>query len=212
MAAFVIVLGLGFAIHWQATGISDNVFGTAAALAIAGIAFAIYYVLNPSQFSLPQSFRRRMRGTAQTNAAVLEHQRRIAELTADPAKQKYAALVERGEQWTDDQILYNENPEMVATCAHLQTIEYAMRLAGFKVRLDPLRPSVAASVSANCRIHEADLKLRFAPAEPVQYREYFIPERSAMDNPTADILCSECKSTIRVVHPAEARQDTPGFP
>ena len=184
MAAFAIVLGLGFAIHWQAAGISDNVFGAAAALAIAGISFAIYYLLNPSQFSLPRSLHRllhrKIRGTSQPIAA---------------------APLERREQWTDDQILYNENPRMVATCPHLQTIAYAMLLAGFKLRLDPLRPSPAASVSANCRIHEADLKLRFALPEPVQYREYFMPERAATDNPTADLFCSECKSTIRVVHP-----------
>jgi hypothetical protein len=211
-AAFIIVLGLGFAIHWKAAGVSDRVFGTVAALAIAGFSFLILYLLSPSLFSTPTYFRRRIHGNVSSSAIALDHKRRIAELAADPVKRKYAALMERGEWWTDDQILYDENLTMVATCAHLQTIEYAMRLAGLKVRLNLLIPSVPASVTTYCRINEEELKRRFLPAESIHYREYFQPERSEWDNPTADLLCTECRSRIFVVHPREAREDTPWFP
>jgi len=204
--AFAAVLSLGSYLRQRVPSLSDNAFGTIAGLAIVILVVAITWLLNPSLFSLPLLARRG------THPAVTEHQRRIAELAADPVKRKYAALVERGEWWTDDQILYNETPSMVATCAHLQAIEYAMRLAGLKVRMNPLLPSVPASVTVDCRINEPEFKRRYVPAESVHYREYFQPERSQWDNPTADILCSECRSRIQVVHPSEAGEGTPWFP
>src|ERR1700730_2474129 len=60
---------------------------------------------------------------------------RIAQLLADPAKAKYAPLVERGQEWSDEQIAYNEDPNLTGTCPHLQPTEHAMRMAGIVPRL-----------------------------------------------------------------------------
>lgn len=60
--------------------------------------------------------------------------RHRSERAADPAKRKYIPLVEWGEQWSGEQTAYYEDRNLTATCAHLQPIERAMRLAGIEIR------------------------------------------------------------------------------
>jgi hypothetical protein len=47
----------------------------------------------------------------------------------------------------------------------------------------------------------------------VSYREYFESERdNAEDFPMAKIFCDQCPSAISVIHPWEAKPETPWFP
>jgi hypothetical protein len=48
---------------------------------------------------------------------------------------KYVDLVERGEEWSDEQIACHEDANATATCSHLQSIEHAVRLADVEPKL-----------------------------------------------------------------------------
>jgi hypothetical protein len=135
------------------------------------------------------------------NAAYREARRlRVAELAADPARARYAPLVERGEEWTEDDIVYDENQESVLTCVHLQSVERAMRRAGIR-----LRRAARGEVLAKCRVDAVALQHSFAIlAPPVRYAEFFQPERHEHDNPAAHLICDEHLSMIHLVHPEEA--------
>jgi hypothetical protein len=139
---------------------------------------------------------------------------RIAELAADPARRKYAVLMERGGWWTDEQIVYHENPDTTATCPHLQPIEHAMRLAGIELRrlAEPWNPVPLAKVRADCCINEPALKQRFPFHESVRYTTGYQPERHPEDNPWAELACATCTSTIELVHPEWPRPTTKWFP
>lgn len=141
---------------------------------------------------------------------------RVAELLADPAKHKYAALVERGEQWYDEQIAYFEDPDRTATCPHLRPIEHAMRLAGVapKVIVKRWLPNYGRSmnIKADCCINEPELRRQFAVAESVHYQEGYSPERHPQDNPWAKLSCSLCDSYMDLVHSEWPRKDTRWFP
>ena len=100
-----------------------------------------------------------------------------------------------------------EEPTRTATCVHLQAIERTMRVAGIRVKR-----WTESYVDANCRIQPEELKRSF-PEAPVSYREYFESERAGtQDFPMARIFCDQCRSAICVIHPLEAKQETPWFP
>jgi len=141
---------------------------------------------------------------------------RIAELSADPAKRKYAVLMERGCYWSDSQIAYEENPELTATCPHLETIERDIRRSGIRTHLftESWEKSFAPlpHIQAACRIFGVELLRRYALAGSVDYREGYQPERHESDNPWAQLACQACQSRIDLVHPEWPREDTRWFP
>ena len=132
--------------------------------------------------------------------------RRLAELRADPVKQKYIERVERGEYWSDEQIEYAEDRSRLATCAHLQPIEAAMRAAGIETRLTNL------CLVAPCRVDGKALGEQFALPETVRYTEMHVYDRSIHDPPVAFIQCDTCRLYIDVIHPSHATPDTIWFP
>jgi hypothetical protein len=215
--AFALIIWLGFWIHQNTSAVPDTVFGVAAALAIVGIAWAFIF-LAPRLHS-PQARARLFRAKPKRlikadiervrKEAAEIRQRRIAELQADPLRSKYAALIERGEQWSDEQIEYHENPRLVVTCAHLETIESAIRGAGIPVRR--WHPP-GKGVSADCCVREEELARRFAWAPCVHYGVRYNPDRSEFDNPVGEIRCVVCGSVIQVIHASEARENTRWFP
>jgi hypothetical protein len=142
------------------------------------------------------------------------HRRRIAELKADPdpARRKYAKLVERGGQWSDAQIAYNDDPERTGTCPHLAPLELAMRRAGIRthLRIFSWKDDVTRllQVRADCCVNAAALNL----APPVSYQEGYQPERHPEDNPWAKLSCDECRSSIELTHSEWSRGTLPWFP
>jgi len=234
--AFAIVLPLGYHIQRGHYGIPDSVLGFVGGLIVAviavGILFATRRIWRPSpnpghedqiwrlsDYSAHTGGRiRRRKGEESGQADYNERQRlRIAELAADPAKRKYALWMERGGgYWSDDQIAYNENPNLTATCVHLQPIEHAMRAAGIMTRLltgtwdqnfAPL-----PKVRAHCRINEPELKHCFTLPASVRYEEKYEPERYETDNPWAQLSCVACQSAIKLVHPEWPNALTKWFP
>jgi hypothetical protein len=133
--------------------------------------------------------------------------KRIAELSADPAKLKYIPLVERGEEWSDEQIAYHEDRTLLVTCQHLRPIEGGMRRTATK-----MRRIGSTAVSADCRIDQVAIGRVYHLQPPAYYSEYYQGDRSATDFPTAILTCKDCRSFIRVLHPDEAKRDTPAFP
>lgn len=217
-AAFLSVLPLGYFIHQQYPTIPDRVLGAAAGIALAGTAGVALWLLLGGKLPKgrsPGPSRLRVNNRTMTEREMLR-QRRVAELMADPARRKYAALVEQGQQWTDEQIAYNENPQLLATCPHLQPIEYAMRLAGIVPRLRAESWSVNAApvhkIDADCCINEPELNRQFPLPPSVHYTQGYYPERHPLDNPWAQLTCSECDSNIELVHPEWPRTTTQWFP
>ncbi len=189
--AFAIVLWFGFRVHDRVGAVPDLLFGSIAALAIAGIAGAVYCWI---QRIVPW----RPRGRS---------------VSYRPS----AAWLEGRAQLDRDQAAYDADPNAAASCIHLQPVERAMRAAGVRVKLaggSPYTPRVEAA----CRVNEAELRRVFALPAWIEYREMYQPERSERDNPRADIICTKCLHSDRpsidilTLHPDECRADTPWFP
>lgn len=147
---------------------------------------------------------------AQANYERYKEARRLraAELAADPARAKYASLVERGEIWSDEDIAYSETPSTTNTCSHLQAIERAMRNAGVSIRRYG-----ESSVLTKCRIDLAALQRDFGTVPPVRYAEFYAGERTEHEHPTAFLICDDHKSMIHTLHPEEpGAQKAPWFP
>jgi len=240
--AFFIVLKYGFRVRAMVPDISDGVFGTMAALTLFGIAFGFARLVlgrklwqmetvirsvpgpgapnaGPPKPLDPQRAKaiQKLKDDAVRQSAVLKEQKRlrVAELLADPAKRKYAALVEKGQPWSDEQIAYHEDPNKTATCRRLRHIESAMRMAGIVPRLivkPLLAPAPSMNIKADCCINELELKRRFPVPESVRYQEGYSPERYYQDNPWATLSCSLCGSSMELVHSEWPRKDTRWFP
>jgi hypothetical protein len=223
--AFAVVFEAGRRIHEHGTGVPDGVFGCIAAAAIVGISFGVWRLL-AGRIEVTKPLKQEMRATRvdsrereqrrqkladegkKASAALREaRQLRIAELEADPnpERRKYAALVMKGEQWSDDQIAYNEDREATASCPHLRPIEHAIRQAGIPTRLvtAPWKAgsTLYSKVRADCRIHVPELERRFTLSESFGYSEGYAPEHYQYDNPWAGLTCRECKSSMELVHP-----------
>ena len=115
---------------------------------------------------------------------------------ADPSRAHYAPLVERGENWSDENIDYFEHPDRTTTCAHLQPIEHAMRSAGIETRRYR-----EVDITAKCRIDFPALQRAFRIAAPVRYAEFYGGDRASTELPTAYLYCDEDKSMLSVLHP-----------
>jgi hypothetical protein len=235
--AFAIGLQTGFILHQKYPALSDLELGSIVAGIIVGATFAILIslelILELAGFRPPSvhDFLRRCAAKLDPKAwarkqAAKENslrvyatykevtRRRIAQLTADPAKHRYIALVEKGEWWSDEQIAYHENRELTATCPHLQSVEHAMRMEGIELRRlgESWEPVPLAKVRGNCRINETTLYQRFPLPESVVYRTGYQPERAEHDNPWADLMCITCDSKIELVHPEWPQPATKWFP
>lgn len=196
--AFGVVLWFGFWIHEKGTSIPDGAFGLLMAVAIVAISTALLHFMVglPLWNGLPVRFEgfEYRGGMKKTSTPVPQVDRRSAE-----------------------QIAYDENPEATAACIHLEAIERAMRAAGIEVRRSG-EHEYWPVVTADCRIHEAELRRVFALSETIFYKEAYQPERYEFDNPRADIFCTVClkadrsRSDIMVLHPDECKPDTRWFP
>jgi uncharacterized protein (DUF983 family) len=209
-AGFFLVIKIGFLLH------HDPLPSPFDSSALTGLAFLILAPgVTIGTLSLLRSVSETItavRIQRDANASASMHrqarQLRVEELAADPARAKYAPLVERGEDWSEENIAYYENPEMTISCSHLQSIEEAMRRSGIDVRRYRKR-----DVSAKCRIDFPALQRLFPISTPVRYAEVYEAERYEYDHPTAFLICEEHQCLIHVVHPDESgAEQSPLFP
>jgi len=239
LLAMVAVYFAASHLHEHARAIPDQVLGAGAALAVAGIAFGLLRLFHgpfaqdrqgggwqgsaapraktPLDPAAAARIRQIKEESARAAAQYRERKRlRLAELNADPAKRAYVARVERGEEWSDAQIAYHENPLLAATCAHLQPIELAMRAAGVvpKMLEYPWQQDGVPllKVRADCCINEAALRQRHPLPACVAFQQGYQPERHEQDNPWAQLACAECKSVIELTHNEWPREKTVWFP
>jgi hypothetical protein len=198
-AGFFLMLKLGFILHNDPQpAVFANTALTGASIVVIGVVI-VWGIGRVMRLRPWEKARIRREHAAYVSQAVAERDRRVAELAANPATAKYAPLVERGEDWSDENIAYFQDPQAVATCAHLQPIERAMREAGIASRRARKRAVIAA-----CRIDLARLQDSFHIAAPVRYAEYYAGDRSEEDFPTAFIICDADTSMIHTLHPDEA--------
>jgi hypothetical protein len=203
--AFGTAIPMGFVLRDRYPSIPDFAFGALVAGMLTAVAFGVTRLIaGPRLWAAPppdaereERLQQYRQESSRRSATYAEQRRqRVAELLADPAKFRYAALVERGEHWSDEQIAYQEDPMATATCRHLAPIERAMRSAGIVPKwMAPLR------VTADCCVDETGLRNRMALAESVRYTEGYRPERDDHDNPWAGLSCSRCGSAIGLAHP-----------
>jgi hypothetical protein len=209
-AGFFLVLKVGFLLHQDPQpGVIANDTLTAIAVLVlfAGIVVGMTRAIQAITGTASNA-RLRREANRSTEAYNEARRRRVAELAADPARSRYAALVEQGEDWSDENIAYYENRDRTVMCAHLQPIERAMRHAGIEVRR--YRDS---HIIASCRIDFAALQQTFAVGTPIRYAEFFQGERSEHERPTAFLICDAHQSIIHTVHPeAGSVRDAPWFP
>jgi hypothetical protein len=127
------------------------------------------------------------------------HRERIARLAADPATAGYARRIEAGETWSDEQIAYDRDPAILASCTHLQPIEADLRRGGYRMRLGN-----NAYIDADCFIDPAALQRVYQFVPPVEYLVY-PPERDGADA-TPALRCTEHGFAILASHHKQARR------
>ena len=208
-AGFFLVLKVGFVLHHdpQPDPISSPGLTVLAVLTLlGGVAASVGLAVQSGRRAIDN---RRIRNESKERVTMNAEMRRlrVEELAADPARARYAPLVARGEDWSDRNIAYYENPAQLATCEHLQPIERAMRGQGIDVRLFK-----AQDVSAMCHIDFPALQQLLNAAPPVHYTAYYQGSYDAYDRPTAFLICEEHRSMIHTVHPDLAGQNAPRFP
>ena len=237
-SAMVIVLVGAFAIRPWLSWVSNDVFGIGVALAMPALAWALLKVLyrpsgSPSfRYHSPKRNRTpddvdpdraaRIREIKEASARMHEEYQqfkraRVAELASDPdpVRRRYAALIARGESWTDAQIAYQEDKALTGTCEHLAPVEREMRRVGIVTRrlTTPWKElATLPKIHAKCHLHEADLRYRMRLAPSVHYGEGYQPERHEHDNPWASLSCTQCGSSIDLIHPDTGPRDIVWFP
>lgn len=208
-AGFFIVIKLGFILHNEPQPAPFDSPGLTGAAILVLVTGTVAATISAGRYLGDAAAMARIRRESRASASRhLEIRRlRVAELAADSARAKYAPLVERGEDWSDENIAYDQNREMTVTCEHLEPIERAMRRAGLYTRRYRDK-----DVMAQCRIDYPALQQSFGVAPPVRYAEFYQPERSAHDHPTAFLICDDHASIIHTMHPDESRDETAMFP
>ena len=209
---FVVMIGTGYRVTaTPGSPIGDGPYFAAIAVLVL---IAVRVVRNASprdmvQWALGQSTTRGYQERLEAERRRDEEARRnrLAALAADPVRRKYATLIESGEPWSNAQIEYDLDPTTLATCAHLQPIERAMRDAGLAVRFQS-----GGRVEARCRVDQGSLNDQFALPAFVQYEEPQPQGRSFEDPLPARIRCGHCDSVIDVIHRVDATPDIPVFP
>jgi hypothetical protein len=208
-AGFFLVLKIGFILHIdpQPAPIDSPALTVAAVLVLlAGMVAATFSAVR----AVGDAATRSRLGKDSEQWASTHHEarrRRVAELAADPARARYAPLVEQGEDWSDENIAYDQNPHLTVTCEHLQPIERAIRRA----RIPTKRYSTNA-VMATCRIDLPVLQRAFPIATPVRYAEFYHGDRDSCERPAAFLICDAHSSLIHTRHPDESTAETPVFP
>lgn len=209
-AAMFLIIKIGFAVHRDpqpAPIDSPALTGTAAMVCIVGAALAMRYAAR-SGSKARAGVKARRDAKARLAANVEARRLRVAELAADPKRARYAQLVERGEDWSDENIAYYESPDRTITCSHLEMIEGAMRSGG--IQAYRYRET---DVSAKCRIDYDALQRQFSIIPPVRYAEFLAGDAKDHELPMAFLICDEHKSMIHTIHPDEPRaQEAPRFP
>jgi hypothetical protein len=212
-AGFIVAIGAGFRITEQAAPAPlDSLFYPAIVVLLLVVGVATWRFVNAPGRSaaIPRArfnWFERHKLSGEREGGAEERRQRLFRLAADPATRKYVALIENGQAWSDEQIVYNEDRAKTVTCTHLAPIERAMRGAGIDVRL-----TYGANATSFCLIDEAELAQKFGALAPARYVEYISGDRSLEDPPNAALTCSVCNSTIRVLHRVEANLQTPLFP
>ncbi|MCC7234608.1 MAG: hypothetical protein IT163_04855 [Bryobacterales bacterium] len=186
---FATVLTLGFLLRGRFASVSDQAFGTAAGLAIPALACLFAWAF--SGFPLPGR-RARLYHTKEGSFVL-------------------------SPEFTSGQAAYERDRTRTATCAHLRPVERAMRAAGIVTRLEaPSRHGPA--ITAECRIHEDELRRMFALDGQVRYCERYESRCDPEDTPLADLVCGRCvgarsiRGGISVRHPGGYFRGAPWFP
>lgn len=190
--AFIVVIWFGFWIHTNTNAIPDEIFGVVAYIGIFAIAlFLGCWMLGISPWSgwtAKQMFGPRQRAQPQPREVPVRH---------------YSAA----------EMAYLMDRNATATCAHLQPIERAMRLAGITVYMQEDSDSI---IKALCLINEDELRRLFQLPPSITYRERCEPEDFGI--PRADITCGYClkadraRCKIAVYHPQEYQIKKQWFP
>jgi len=207
-AGFVVVLDLGFHAHREAPPPGfDLMLAPALVLLAAGLGVLAGQARTWGAGRSRLSPRDRARLRARRQAFEDERRRRVAELAADPARARYAALVEAGEAWSDEQIAYDLDPAARATCPHLQALEGALRGAGVFVKRQ-----TPPNVTARCIVDPEALKARLELSPGVAFAEGSMGGRAYEDGLFAMVRCSACESRIDLTHRHEPNAGVPVFP
>jgi len=211
-SAFVVAIGTGYRLtNDPSSPVSDTFYYAAIIVLAVTIGVGVRYWWRAPRRPRPGLARwfgaDRRRLAAERREFEAERDRRLARLSADPVGRRYVERIEGGDPWSDAQIDYNEDPNRLATCLHLQPIEQAMRRAGIDVRL-----VIGSNVRADCCVDPVALGQRFVLPPSVEYAELPMYDRSLVDPPVAVVRCTACRSMIDVVHERRARVVTPWFP
>lgn len=121
---------------------------------------------------------------------VQQWERRYQQLLADPKRHPWAARALAGEQPSDVEIDYREDPSLLITCLHLQPIERALRLAD--PRLKPVYGYPQAVISELAIDGPAALAAFGAPAGVV----WDPPDDHPRDPEPGQLRCPACRSSI----------------
>ena len=208
-AGFVVVLWTGFRLHDQP---APSPIGTLfpAAVVVLGVAVARLFLIIATQGwrgSPIVAHRLRRESQREYGKWKRDQEEQLARLDADPTRCRYADRIRRGESWSDAQIDYDLDPDLLVTCDHLAPIERDMRRSDLW-----MKRTNDHSVEAWCTIDGPELDRRYATQPPVWHG--IVPQfgRSFEDPPSALIRCEEHASIIHVVAPGQADRDTPRFP
>lgn len=207
-AGFVVVIDLGFHLHRQPPPPGFDLMLSPALVVLAaglGVVAGQIRTWRGGRSRLTRGDRRRLR--AQRLAFEADRRRRIAELAADPVRARYAALVEAGQAWSDEQIAYDLDKGARATCAHLQGLEGALRDAGVAVKRE-----AQGRVTARCVIDADRLKMRLPLPDCAAFTEGSMGGRTYEDGLFAMVRCGACESRVDVTHRREAGPSLPVFP
>lgn len=206
-SGFWVVIALGFRLHDQpAPAGLDQGLIPAALVLIATVSLGLRAIWRRLGWRVPVfSERRDAREQAEATA---KRQAWLAAMAADPRRQRYAPMVEAGDNfWTPERVEYDLDPHATACCEHLAPIESAMRAAGLKVQL-----AGPSTVVAECVVNPDALARKFSLPEGIGYQEWHSPDRSGDDPPHALLFCPTHYSRMWLVHAGEASPGTPIFP
>jgi hypothetical protein len=206
-SGFWVVIALGFRLHGQpAPAGLDQGLIPAVLVFIATVSLGLHAIWRRRGWRVPVfSARNEAREQAE---AMAKRQAWLAAMAADPRRQRYATMIEAGDNfWTPERVDYDLDPHATACCEHFAPIESAMRAAGLKVRL-----AGPSTVSAECVVDPDALARKFSLPEGIGFQEWYSRDRSGDDPPHALLFCAPHYSRVWVVHAREAAPGTPVFP
>jgi hypothetical protein len=202
------MLGVGFWLddRYEAPLVVSVLFPVALVVLIVALAAAVRYV-----WTHPDEFVPRFSSIGSFSLWPSKEMRRrrkwIESMAADPRLRHYAEMLEAGDSfWTPERVEYDLDPHATATCAHLASVESAMRAAGVEVRMSGVN-----YVYAKCVVDGNALQRQFVLPEGTGYQELQTFDRGC-EELSAMVTCNPCRSYIWVLHPTVAAAGTPVFP